>query len=64
MPLDRLPVRSLWMRLLGRRLSTSLPGELGRFSGDPAGEENSWRQELQAVYETWKRPLHKPSNDA
>jgi hypothetical protein len=37
-----------------------LAKNLGRFGGDPADEENFWRQEVQAVYETWKRPLHKP----
>jgi hypothetical protein len=41
----------------------ALAKNLGRFGGDPAEEENFWRQELQAVYETWKRPLHKPSKD-
>jgi hypothetical protein len=34
--------------------------DLGRFSARPGDEENFWRQELQAVYETWRRPLHKP----
>ena len=42
----------------------ALAKDLGRFSGDPADEERFWCQELQAVYETWKRPLHKPSSDA
>jgi hypothetical protein len=40
-----------------------LAKELGRFSGDPADEERFWRQELEAAYEIWKRPLHKPSSD-
>jgi hypothetical protein len=40
-----------------------LAKQLARFSGDPADEETFWRHELQAVYETWKRPLHKPSGD-
>jgi hypothetical protein len=39
----------------------ALAKELGRFGGDTAEEQNFWRQEVQAVYETWKRPLHKPS---
>src|SRR5262249_45880374 len=39
----------------------ALAKELGRFSGDPAEEANFWHREVQAVYETWKRPLHKPS---
>ncbi len=42
----------------------ALAKELGRFNGDSAEEQNFWRQELQAVYETWKRPLHKPSKEA
>ena len=41
----------------------ALAKDLGRFSGDPADEESFWRQEVQTVYETWKRPLHKPSNE-
>jgi hypothetical protein len=41
----------------------ALAKELGRFDGDPANEENFWHKEVQAVYETWKRPLHKPSNE-
>ncbi len=41
----------------------ALARDLGRFSGDPADEENFWRQELQAVYATWKRPLHKPPSE-
>ena len=41
-----------------------LAKELRRFSGGPADEESFWRQELEAVYETWKRPLHKPSSNA
>jgi hypothetical protein len=41
-----------------------LAKDLGRFSGDPADEERFWRAELDAVYATWKRPLHKPSSDA
>jgi hypothetical protein len=40
-----------------------LAKQLGRFGGDPAEEEAFWRNEVQAVYETWKRPLHKPSSD-
>jgi hypothetical protein len=40
-----------------------LAKELGRFSGNPAEEESFWRAELEAVYKTWKRALHKPSND-
>jgi hypothetical protein len=42
----------------------ALAKDFGRFNGDPADEENFWRKELQAVYETWKRPLHKPSSEA
>ena len=42
----------------------ALAKDLGRFSGDAADEERFWRQELQSAYETWKRPLHKPSSDA
>jgi hypothetical protein len=42
----------------------ALAKELGRFGGEPAEQEDFWRRELQAVYETWKRPLHKPSKDA
>ena len=41
----------------------TLAKELGRFGGEPADEENFWRQELKAVYDTWKRALHKPSKD-
>jgi len=41
----------------------ALAKELGRLGGDAANEEVFWRQEVEAVYETWKRPLHKPSND-
>jgi len=40
-----------------------LAKQLGRFGGGTADEEGFWQQELQAVYDTWKRPLHKPSKD-
>jgi hypothetical protein len=40
-----------------------LAKQLGRFSGGPADEEAYWQQELQLLYDTWKRPLHKPSKD-
>jgi hypothetical protein len=36
----------------------ALAKHLGRFDG-VADEVNFWQQERQAVYETWKRPLHK-----
>jgi hypothetical protein len=42
----------------------ALAKDLGRFGGDPADDENCWRQELQAVHATWKRPLRKPPDDA
>jgi len=42
----------------------ALAKDLGRFSGGPEEEESFWRKELQAVYETWRRPLHKPSDGA
>ena len=42
----------------------ALAKEFGRFNGSPDEEESYWRRELQALYETWRRPLHKPSNDA
>ncbi len=42
----------------------ALAKELGRFGGDPAEEDSFWRQELQAVYDTWKRPLHKPAKES
>ncbi|HUG71396.1 MAG TPA: hypothetical protein VMM76_26840 [Pirellulaceae bacterium] len=42
----------------------ALAKELGKFDGDPTHEEDFWRDELQSVYETWKRPLHQPSNDS
>jgi hypothetical protein len=42
----------------------ALAKELGRFGGDPAEKETFWHQELQAVYDTWKRPLHKPSKES
>jgi hypothetical protein len=42
----------------------ALAKDLGRFSGDPGDEERFWRQQLHAAYETWKRPLHKPSTDS
>lgn len=37
-----------------------LAKELGRFnSDDPAEQDSFWHAEQKAVYETWKRPLHK-----
>jgi putative zinc finger/helix-turn-helix YgiT family protein len=42
----------------------ALAKDLGRFSGGSEEEESFWRQELQGVYETWKRALHKPSSNA
>ena len=33
-----------------------LAKDLKKFSGDPADEDRFWRAELDAVYETWKRP--------
>lgn len=36
-----------------------LARHLGRFNGKSADEERFWHQECQAIYETWKRPLHK-----
>ena len=44
----------------GRARIFALARDLGRFSGAAADEESFWRQELQAAYDTWKRPLHKP----
>ena len=41
-----------------------LAKDLGRFSGGPDEEESFWRREIQAVYETWRRPLHKPASNA
>jgi hypothetical protein len=37
-----------------------LAKDLGRFTGGPSDEDSFWRKEVEAVYETWKRPLHKP----
>jgi hypothetical protein len=43
----------------------SLAKDFGRFSGgESADQERFWREELEAVYERWKRPLHKPSGSA
>jgi len=44
----------------GRRFF-GLAKYFGRFGDDPGEEQGFWRQECQAVYQTWKRPLHKPS---
>jgi hypothetical protein len=41
----------------------ALAKQFGRFGGESAEEEQFWRQELEAVYEMWKRPLHKPAKD-
>lgn len=42
---------------------SALAKEFGKFGGTSSEEEGFWRQELQAVYETWRRPLHKPSQE-
>lgn len=41
-----------------------LAKELGEFAGNPTKDESFWREQLQALYETWKRALHKPPSDA
>jgi hypothetical protein len=40
----------------------ALARNMGLFSGGPGDEEAFWRRELQAVYETWKRPLPRPTS--
>jgi hypothetical protein len=54
------PMLSAVVVASGRRRGTGFFGlarGLGRLHGGPDQEDSFWRRELDAVYETWRRPL-------